>query len=129
MESINFKKEVTSSVEDAIGRISELLKSEGFGMLTRIDFHSKIKEKLNKDIPETVVLGACNPKLAFEAYQKNSDFTSLIPCNVVVRDIGKGRVSIEIVKPTSMMKALGDSELENFAKDADAQLKRALDSF
>ena len=128
MNKINFKKEINCSVDDAIKRADKALKTEGFGILTRIDFHLKIKEKLNKDLPPIVILGACNPKLAYEAFQKNPDVASLLPCNVVVRDLGGGKVSVEVAKPTSLMEILGDQELVNLAKDADTQLKRVLEA-
>src|SRR4051812_7879484 len=99
MKSLNFKKEVKMSVEDAVAKITELLKNQGFGILSRIDFHTKIKEKLGKDVPQTVILGACNPSLAYEAWKANTDVTSLMPCNAVVRDIGDGKVSVELAKP------------------------------
>lgn len=128
MNSINFKREVTCSMDEAIKRAEAALKLEGFGILTRIDFHSKIKEKLNKEMLATVILGACNPNLAYEAFQKNSDVASLLPCNVVVRDIGKGKVSVEVAKPTAMMEILGDQELVQLAKTADTQLQRVLEA-
>lgn len=128
MNVINFKREITCSIDEAIKRVENALKAEKFGILTRIDFHTKIKEKLNKDISSTVILGACNPSLAYEAFQKNSDVASLLPCNVVVRDVGKGKVSVEVVKPTAMMEILGDRDLVNLAKDADAQLQRVLEA-
>ena len=89
MNTVNFKKVINCSVDDAIKRIEVALKTEGFGILTRIDFHLKIKEKLNKVVPPTVILGACNPNLAYEAFQRNSDVASVLPCNVVVRDLGQ----------------------------------------
>ena len=128
MNSINLKREITCSIDEAIKRVEGALKTEGFGILTRIDFDSKVKEKLNKEISPTVILGACNPVLAYEAFQKNSDVASLLPCNVVVRDLGKGKVSIEVAKPTAMMEILGDQDLVNLAKDADVQLKRVLEA-
>jgi uncharacterized protein (DUF302 family) len=127
MNTISFKRELTCSVENAIKRSEDALKAEGFGILTRIDLHLKIKEKINKEIPITVILGACKPSLAYEAFQKNSDVASLLPCNVVVRDLGKGKVSIEIAKPTAMMKILGDEDLVKLAKEADTQLEHALE--
>ncbi len=66
--------------------------------------------------------------LAYEAFQKNSDVASLLPCTVVVRDMSKGKVSIEITKPTAMMKMLGDGDLVNLAKDVDIQLELALET-
>ncbi len=128
MEKINFKREIKSPLDEAITRTTEALKAEGFGILTRIDFHSKIKEKLGKDILPVVILGACNPSLAYEAFQHNKDVTSLLPCNVVVRDIGQGHVSIEVAKPTAMMAALGDPELVTMTQDADRRLLKILET-
>lgn len=127
INSINLKREITCDVEGAIERITGALKSEGFGVLTRIDLHSKIKEKLGKDLRPVVILGACNPQLAYEAYESNPDVASLLPCNAVVRDIGSGRVSIELAKPSSMMMILGDQKLVTLAKAADDILQKVLE--
>lgn len=126
--SINFKREIEGDVSSAVERVTRALKSEGFGVLTRIDLHSKISEKLGKTISPVVILGACNPQLAFEAYQQNADVASLLPCNAVVRQIEGGRVSVELAKPSSLMLMLGDEKLVTLAKQADLQLKRALES-
>lgn len=128
MNVINYKREISCSVDEAIERVSQALKGEGFGVLTRIDFHLKVKEKLNKEMLPTVILGACKPSLAFEAFQHNSDVASLLPCNVVVRDLGRGKTSIEVAKPTAMMEILGDPELVKLSRDADLQLKRVLEA-
>ena len=127
MKSINLKRDVFGSVDDVITRATAALQADGFGILTRIYFHSKMKEKLGKELPTTVVLGACNPPMAFEAYQRNPDFLSLIPCNVMVCDVGMGKVSVQIAKPTSMMEVLDNAELSALAKTADAMLERALE--
>jgi uncharacterized protein (DUF302 family) len=124
---INFKREITSTLDAAIERVTNALKGEGFGVLTRIDLHSKIKEKIGKDLRPVVILGACNPQLAYEAYQRNPDVASLLPCNAVLREIADGRVSIELAKPSSLMEMLGDQELVVLAKDADARLQRVLE--
>lgn len=126
--SVNFKKEMVSDMASAIERVTVALKSAGFGVLTRIDLHSKISEKLGKEILPVVILGACNPQLAYEAYQQNADVASLLPCNAVVRDVGGGRVSVELAKPSSLMQILGDEKLVTFAKEADNQLERALEN-
>ena len=126
MDQINFKKEVTSSMENAVILVTEKLKEEGFGILTRIDLHEKIKEKLNKEIKPAIILGACNPQLAFEAYCRNSDVASLLPCNAVLRDIGNGKVSVELAKPTSLMKMLNDEKLVELSREADNRLAAAL---
>jgi uncharacterized protein (DUF302 family) len=126
-KSINIKREIQGSVDEAVGRITQALKDEGFGVLTRIDLHAKFKEKLGKDVPATVILGACNPQLAFEAYSRAPDVTSLLPCNAVVRELGPGRVSIELALPTALMEILGDPALVGLAREADQKLGRALD--
>jgi len=126
MTAINFKREIADTVDHAVERATRALSAEGFGILTRIDMHSKIKEKTGKDIIPTVILGACNPNLAYEAYTANSDVASLLPCNAVIRELAPGKVSVEFIKPTSMMKVLGDARLTALAADADNRIERAL---
>jgi len=126
MTSINFKREVQDTVDHAIERVTKALGTEGFGVLTRIDMHSKIKEKTGKDIVPTVILGACNPNLAYEAYTANPDVASLLPCNAVIREVAPGKISVEFVKPTAMMTILGDAGLASLAREADAKIERAL---
>ena len=128
MNSINLKKTVSGDLEGVIAGLTEALKAQGFGILTRIDFHAKMKEKLGKDLPPVVILGACNPALAYEAYSRSPDVTSLLPCNAVVREVGAGRYSVELAKPSSMMEILGDRDLTQMACEADARLAKALES-
>lgn len=127
MKSINFKREITGNINEAVNRITAALKTEGFGVLTRIDLHEKVKDKLNKDIKPTIILGACNPQLAYDAYQKNSDVASLLPCNAVIRDLGNNRISVELAKASAMMEILEDQELINYSKEADIKLQKALE--
>lgn len=127
MTTINFKREISDSFDNAIERIIKALGAEGFGILTRIDMHSKIKEKTGKDIVPTVILGACNPNLAYEAYTANSDVASLLPCNAVVREVAPGKISLELAAPSGMMQILGDARLSKLALEADALIQRALD--
>ncbi|MFZ2301315.1 MAG: DUF302 domain-containing protein [Gallionella sp.] len=126
MTTINFKREISDTVDHAVERATKALGAEGFGILTRIDMHSKIKEKTGKEIIPTVILGACNPNLAYEAYTANSDVSSLLPCNAVIREIAPGKVSLEFAKPTAMMQILGDTRLTDLAREADARIERAL---
>ncbi len=126
MSSINIKREISDSLENAIERVTKALSGEGFGILTRIDMHSKIKEKTGKDIIPTVILGACNPVLAYEAYTANSDVASLLPCNAVIREVAPGRLSVEFAKPSSMMQILGDVGLVALAESADFRIAAAL---
>lgn len=127
MDSINFKKQVSGSIEQTVEKLTAALKTEGFGVLTRIDLHSKVKEKLGEDMLPVVILGSCNPKLAFEAYQANSDVASLLPCNAVLRDLGDNRVSVELAKPSALMKFLGDAKIEVMAQALDVRLQHVLE--
>jgi uncharacterized protein (DUF302 family) len=94
--------------------------------MTRIDMHSKLKEKIGKDIAPTVILGACSPSLAYEAYTANSDVASVLPCNAVLRDVGPGRISVELAAPSAMMRILGDEKLLALALPADERIRKAL---
>ena len=127
MTTINFKREITDTFDHAIERATKALAAEGFGILTRIDMHSKIKEKTGNEVVPTVILGACNPNMAYEAYTANSDVTGLLPCNAVIREIEPGKISLEYVKPTALMQIMGDSKLLELASEADAKIQRALE--
>jgi uncharacterized protein (DUF302 family) len=126
MTGINFKRLINDTLDHTVERATKALAAEGFGILTRIDMHSKIKEKTGKDVIPTVILGACNPNLAYEAYTANSDVASLLPCNAVIREVAPGKMSVEFIKPTSMMKVLGDAKLTALAAEADIRIERAL---
>ena len=126
MTAINFKREISATLDQSIERATKALAAEGFGILTRIDMHAKIKDKTGKDIIPTVILGACNPNLAYEAYTANSDVASLLPCNAVIREIAPGKQSVEFAKPSGMMKIMGDEKLVALAVEADAKIERAL---
>lgn len=128
MKQINLKKQINSTLNESIEKISNALKTEGFGILTRIDLHTKLKEKINKDIKPTIILGVCNPSFAFEALQVNPEVTNLLPCNVVIREIKENTLSIEFAKPTSIINVLDDPKLSAMALEAEAKLKNVLDS-
>jgi len=128
MHEINFKKSVSGQFDQVINQVTEALKKEGFGVLTRIDLDSKIKEKLGKEINPVAILGACNPQLAYEAYNQNSDVASLLPCNAVIRKIGDDKVSVELAKPSALMEMLDDESLVAQAKEADEKLRKVINS-
>lgn len=121
--SINFKHTINSnSMAEVIDKVTKQLQTAGFGVLTNIDFAAKLKEKINVDIPETVVLGACNPKLAYEVYQEDTDFLSLLPCNIVIRKLPTNAYSIEMIKPSEMMKPLANQNISNMAAKMDEEM-------
>jgi uncharacterized protein (DUF302 family) len=126
--TINFKHNINAAnIDDVIEKVTNKLKSANFGILSKIDFTAKLKEKLNVDIPQTVVLGACNPKLAYEIYQKSTDFLSVLPCNVVIREIAPTKYSIEMIKPSQMVKLLANNEIDKMATSMDDDMLHLLE--
>lgn len=127
--AVNFKKEIAGTVDSVIPKVTEALKTGGFGILTRIDLHEKFKEKLGKEIAPAVILGACNPQFAYQFYQINTDIASLMPCNAVVRQIAPNKVSVELLKPSSMVESIGgDKTLMEMAREIDQSLSRILET-
>ncbi|MBK6999943.1 MAG: DUF302 domain-containing protein [Rhodoferax sp.] len=126
MNHINFKREIAATVDQAVERVTKALAEQGFGILTRIDMHSKILDKTGKVIIPTVILGACNPNLAYEAYIVNSDVAGLLPCNAVIRELAPGKISVELTAPSAMMRILGDDHLVQLAGEADKRIELAL---
>jgi len=127
-KSLNFKKTVSSSsLNTLIEDVTKELAKEGFGVLTRIDFHEKMKEKLGKTLPPLVILGACHPQSAFEAFQVAPDVTALMPCNAVIRETGSHQYSVELAKPSFMLETLEmGAALEPVACELDDKMKRVL---
>ncbi len=124
---INFKHTIqASTIDEAIIKVTHQLKTAGFGVLTTIDFAAKLREKLSVEIPPTIILGACNPALAYEVYQQTTDFLSLLPCNVVVREIASNNYSIEMIKPSQMVKQLGNRNIDAMAQSMDEDMLNLL---
>jgi uncharacterized protein (DUF302 family) len=128
MKSISIKKVLSGETEQIVQKVTEALKQQGFGVLTRIDLDVKIKEKLGKDLKPIIILGACNPKLAFDAYVENPDVTALLPCNAVLRELDQGKVSVELARPSVLMEIVGERKLVEMSEEADKLLQKALES-
>jgi len=112
--------------DEAVARVTEALKKEGFGVLTTIDVKETLKQKLGVDFQRYVILGACNPHLAHRALTAEPGVGLLLPCNVVVFESPQGAV-VQMVKPEAMLGVVQRKELEPIAQEADARLRRALE--
>lgn len=110
----------------AIERVTEALKEEGFGVLTTIDVQQTMKQKLDVDVEPYTILGACNPKLAHRALESDPDIGLLLPCNVVVRQEGN-RSRVEIVDPIAMLTLVQNENVQAVAEEAAQRLHRVLD--
>lgn len=114
------------SFDDAVLRITEALKTEGFGVLTRIDVHDTFKSKLGVGFRKFAILGACNPTIAHRALSAELGVGLLLPCNVSVFDGDSGQTVIQIAKPKSLFQVVGRADMEALADEVDARLQRAL---
>lgn len=121
-----FSKQTDLSFEDAIDKVSEELKKEGFGILTEIDVKATLKKKLNVNFRNYKILGACNPPFAFEALQTEALVGAMLPCNVVVQEIDNGKIEIAAVDPVSSMQAINNPELKKIAGKIQQKLKTAI---
>jgi len=115
------------SYEEAIPRVKEALKAEGFGVLTEIDVRWTLREKLGAEMEPYIILGACNPPLAHRALEQEPDIGLLLPCNVVVRAEGNGS-RVEVADPQAMLGIVGNEELNAIAEEAKRRLQRVVAS-
>ena len=127
MITYGFTKELSLSLDKAIELTTGQLKKEGFGVLTRIDIHDKIKEKLGLDFKKYVILGACNPPYAHKALLAEEDIGLLLPCNVVLYEKGEKTV-LSVIKPTVAMNMVQNDTLKEIAEEIESKLKQAFDS-
>ena len=112
--------------EEAIEQATAALKEEGFGVLTEIDVQATLKKKLDADFRRYVILGACNPKLAYQALQNELELGLLLPCNVIVYETNENQSVVSIVDPISMLGVVEKDELEDVANEAKARLSRVV---
>lgn len=126
MNELAYKKTVSTNVEATIEKLNGLLKEIGFGVLTRIDFDQKIKEKLNQDINKTVILGVCHPGLAYEAYKQNTDVALLIPCNLVLTQKKPTECLVEFTKPSQMINFLPNVSMKDLLTKVDTDITAML---
>ena len=124
----NYSKIVNYPFPDAIEKTREALSREGFGVISEIDLKEKFKEKLKVDFREYRILGACNPKLAYQAIEKEEKIGVLLPCNVLVQESDKGMVEVTAVNPMETMSAVKNSDLEPIAAEVSARLKSVISS-
>ncbi len=111
----------------ALQRARDSLKSEGFGVLCDIDIKEKLKEKLGVDFSNYVILGACNPPLAYHALQQEMNLGLLLPCNVVVYE-KDGQSFVAAIDAARMLSIVGNPALEATAGQVNDKLKRVINS-
>ena len=124
----HFSKTVALPYDEAISKVTEALKQEGFGVLTEIDVQATLKKKLNLDFKKYKILGACNPSLAHEALQAEDKIGTMLPCNVIVQEQADGKIEVSAVDPVASMMAVQNPQLANIATQVRAKLKAVIES-
>ena len=126
--SYHISKTLTPPFEQAITKVSDALKSEGFGVLTDIDVEQTLRKKLNVDFRPYRILGACNPSLAYQALQAEDKIGTLLPCNVIVQERDDGQVEVSAIDPVVSLARAGSPQLSELAETVQAKLKKVVDS-
>lgn len=120
-------KSIPLPYEQAVERTRAALQEQGFGVLTEIDVQATLKKKLDVDFKKYVILGACNPLLAWQGFQAEPDIGLLLPCNVIVYEEGPERSRVAALDPLVQLGITGRRDIEPLAHEARQRLERALD--
>lgn len=120
-------KKLKTDFNSAIDRVTETLKDEGFGIISTINLQEKLKEKLGVDYRKYTILGACNPGFAYEALQLEDKIGTMLPCNVIVQELGNGEVEVAAINPVDSMQAVKNPKLDEVAGDVKLMLSKAVE--
>lgn len=124
--SYYISKKVEYSYDEAVEKIKESLKDQGFGVVTEIDMKAILKNKIDKDIPPYIILGACSPGYAYHAVQTENNIGLMLPCNVVVREDKDGKIDVSAIDPLEAMKPVNNENLEEMAGEVRDKLEMAV---
>jgi len=126
--SYYFSKIVDYNFDEAIDKVTDELKKEGFGVLTEIDVKATFKKKLDIDFRKYRILGACNPNFAHQAISAESKIGTMLPCNVIVQELENGKVEVSAVNPVASMMAIKNDALGPVAEQVRDNLKKVIDN-
>jgi len=121
-------KKITADFDQAVLLVTESLKKEGFGVLTEINIQEKLKEKLNVDFRKYKILGACNPAYAYKALQMEDKVGTMLPCSVIVQELGNNEIEVAAIDPIASMMAIENPILKDIATEIQQKLKAAIDN-
>lgn len=119
--------EINAGFDEAVARVKDAFKEQGFGALTEIDVQATLREKLGTEMDPYLIIGACNPQLAHRALEAVPTVGVFLPCNVVIR-VDAGRTIVEAMDPDIMSKVIADPALGEIAAEASSRVQAALDS-
>jgi uncharacterized protein (DUF302 family) len=122
-----FSKTITGTFDNAVKLATDALQAKGFGVITEIRMHEKLKEKLNVDFKKYTILGACNPAYAYKALQHEEKIGTMLPCNVLIIEQGKDKIEIAAVDPVASMQAITNPHLADVANEVSQTLKNIVE--
>jgi uncharacterized protein (DUF302 family) len=122
-----FSVQMACGFDEAVEKVTEALKTEGFGVLTEIDVKATLKAKIDVDRKPYKILGACNPKLANQALNADPDIGLLLPCNVVVREEDDGSVTVAFMDPNAVLSLVEQAGVAELAGEVRGKLERVRD--
>ena len=124
----SFNKILDMSFDNAVNRVMDELKKEGFGVLTDIDVQMTLKKKLDVDFRKYRILGACNPHFAYKALQAESRIGTMLPCNVIVQETEQGKIEVSAIDPIASMQVIGNPQLKDIANQVKDKLKKVIEN-
>lgn len=124
--SYYFNKVLETSFDQAEQKVVEELKKEGFGVLTEIDVKATFKKKLDKDFKPYKILGACNPHFAYKALNAEDKIGLMLPCNVIIQELGPNKIEVAAIDPIASMQSVGNHSLGDIASEVQGKLKRVI---
>lgn len=126
--SYYFSTTLEGDFDEIIDTVTDELKKEGFGVLTKIDVKQTLKAKLQVDFENYTILGACNPTYAYEALRKENKIGTMLPCNVIVRKTEKGMIEVAAIDPIASMASVQNDDLKGIADEVQTKLKKVIDN-
>ncbi len=121
-----FTQTINCSFENAIEKIKESLKEEGFGILTEIDMKATLQKKLQVDFHNYTILGACNPPFAYQALLAEDKIGTMLPCNVIVQEKASGIIEVSAIDPSASMQSIKNKKLQDIAEEVGMKLEKAI---
>ncbi len=126
--SYYFNKTVDMTFDEAITKVTEELKKEGFGVLTEIDVTAALKKKINVDFRKYRILGACNPSFAHKALLAEDKIGTMLPCNIIVQEREDGKIEVAAIDPVASMQAVENKSLGEIASTVQSKLKQIIEN-
>ena len=124
--SYYYNKTVNGTFDNVIDKVTDLLGKEGFGILSEIDIQQTLKNKLDVDFKKYKILGACNPPFAYKALLAEDKIGTMLPCNVIVQELGENKIEVAAINPLVSMQSVKNTELNKVAEKVSEKLKAVI---